>query len=119
VGQTVDFSPGSPGFCFCDSVKTAGPTDSNGRTTAYYNHFGGCGDLQFNATIGAVVAGPSPAITIGSPDNNGDCIVDLVDFGNFALAYLSTDSCSDYNCDGIVDLVDFGIFAVHYLHACP
>jgi hypothetical protein len=117
-GLYVDFSPGTPGFCFCDSVKTAGPTDVTGTTSATYIRFGGCGSLQFNATIGTVVAGPSPGITIGSPDNNGDCAVDLIDFGNFAVAYFTTDSCHDFNCDGIVDLIDFGIFAVHYFHSC-
>ena len=117
-GLYVDVSPGTPGFCFCDSVKTVGPTDVTGTTTASYVKFGGCGDLQFFATIGTVVAGPSPAITIGSPDGNGDCQVDLVDFGIFAGNYFSSDACSDYNCDGIVDLVDFGIFASHYFHSC-
>jgi hypothetical protein len=121
-GLYVDVSPAGVApavFCFCDSVKTVGPTDVTGTTTAAYDDFGGCGDLQFYATIGTVIAGPSAAITIGSPDGNGDCQVDLVDFGIFASNYFSTDSCSDYNCDGIVDLVDFGIFASHYFHTCP
>jgi hypothetical protein len=119
-GQWVDFSPaGVTGqFCFCDSVKTAGPTDVNGQTSATYTRFGGCGDLSFYATMGTVVAGPSPAITIGSTDNNGDCTVNLVDFGNFAGAFLSDESCHDYNCDGTVNLVDFGNFAGHFLHSC-
>ena len=121
-GLMVDVSPGPtgppPDFCFCDSVKTVGPTDVTGTTSATYSRFGGCGSLQFYATIGTVVAGPSPAITIGSPDNNGDCQVDLIDFGNFAVQYFTANTCSDYNCDGIVDLIDFGIFAVHYFHSC-
>jgi hypothetical protein len=118
----VDVSPvGVPPavFCFCDSVKTVGPTDATGTTVASYNDFGGCGGLTFMATIGTVTAGPSPAITIASPDNNGDCVVNLVDFGNFAGDFLTTETCSDYNCDGIVNLVDFGIFASHFLHVCP
>lgn len=120
AGLYVDVSPvGISGtFCFCDSVKTVGPTDVNGQTTATYTRFGGCGELSFQATIGTVVAGPSPAITIGSPDGSGDCIVDLVDFGKFANQYFTANTCSDYNCDGIVDLVDFGIFANHYFHDC-
>jgi hypothetical protein len=68
--------------------------------------------------MGTVVAGPSPAITIGSTDNNGDCTVNLVDFGNFAGAFLTSESCHDYNCDGTVNLVDFGNFAGHFLHSC-
>jgi hypothetical protein len=121
AGVYVDVSPaGVPPavFCFCTPVKTVGPTDALGQTTASYTRFGGCGGLQFYATMGTVVAGPSPAITIGSPDGNGDCQVDLVDFGKFAVQYFTTNTCSDYNCDNLVDLVDFGIFAVHYFHDC-
>jgi hypothetical protein len=53
-----------------------------------------------------------------SPDLNGDCIVNLVDFGIFAVNYLTVFWCCDYNCDGIVNLVDFAIFATHFLHWC-
>ena len=118
-GQMVDVFSTTPGFCFCVSPQTVGPTDVTGTTTAYYTEFGGCGGVQFYATIGTVTAGPSVAITIGSPDGDGDCDVDLVDFGIFANNYFSAATCSDYNCDGIVDLIDFGIFANHYFHACP
>jgi hypothetical protein len=68
--------------------------------------------------MGTVVAGPSPAIPIASPDNNGDCVVNLIDFGSFAGDFLTTEACNDYNCDGIVNLVDFGAFAGHFLHNC-
>jgi hypothetical protein len=34
------------------------------------------------------------------------------------VAYFTTNSCHDFNCDGLVDLIDFGIFAVHYFHSC-
>ena len=121
AGETVTVTPaGVTGkFCFCDTSKVIGPTDALGQATAYYTYFGGCGDLTFYATIQTVTAGPSAAITIGSPDNNGDCVVNLVDFGNFASDFLTTSSCSDYNCDDIVDLVDFGNFASHFLHICP
>jgi hypothetical protein len=119
-GVMVDVSPtGVTGqFCFCDSVKTVGPTDATGTTTATYIRFGGCGNLTFYATMGTVVAGPSPAIPIASPDNNGDCVVNLIDFGSFAGDFLTTEACNDYNCDGIVNLVDFGAFAGHFLHNC-
>jgi hypothetical protein len=115
----VDVFSTTPGFCFCASPQTVGPTDVTGVTTASYDEFGGCGDIQFLATIGTVTAGPSVAITIGSPDGDGNCAVNLVDFGIFAGNYFTSASCSDYNCDGIVDLVDFGIFAAHYFHECP
>jgi hypothetical protein len=108
-------------FCFCpgEDSKVVGPTDATGTTTATFRYFGGCGELYFYATVGGITAGPSPAIYIASPDNNADCIVDLIDFGTFAQHYLSANPCSDYNCDGIVDLIDFGTFAQHYLHTCP
>ena len=107
-------------FCFCPGEDPqVGVTDVNGELIVYYTDFGGCGDLEWYAECEAVVLGPSNIIYIASPDNNGDCIVDLIDFGNFALAYQGTDPCHDYNCDGIVDLIDFGNFALHYQHACP
>jgi hypothetical protein len=117
-GQMVSVFSSTPGFCCCHP-QTAGPTDSLGQTTAGVTDFGGCGDAQFYATIGVVTAGPSVAITIGSPDGNGDCIVNLSDFGIFANNYFTTASCSDYNCDNIVNLSDFGTFANHYFHTCP
>jgi hypothetical protein len=119
AGLYVDFSPSGSGFCFCDSVQTAGPTDVSGTASATYQYFGGCGSLQFYGTVNAVVVGPSPAIAIASPDGDGNCVVNLSDFGAFAGAYLTTQACQDYNCDGTVNLSDFGLFAGHYLHACP
>jgi len=122
AGQYVDVSPAGvmgSAFCFCDSVKTVGPTSASGVITAQYQYFGGCGDLQFFATIGVVIAGPSPAITIGSPDGDGTCAVNLSDFGLFANNYFTSASCSDYFCNGVVDLPDFGYFVNHYFDTCP
>jgi hypothetical protein len=120
-GQTVGVFSTDPEFCFCVSPVTGGPTDVNGQVTIPVTEFGGCGDIQFFATIGTVTAGPSVAITIGSPDSDGDCDVDLTDFGRFASHYFgAATSCYDYNCDGAtIDLIDFGIFASHYFHVCP
>jgi hypothetical protein len=107
-------------FCFCPGEDPqVGVTDANGEVVFVYHDFGGCGELNWYADCEGVVLGPSGTIYIASPDNNGDCVVNLVDFGNFAGVYLGADACSDYNCDGIVNLIDFGIFAGHYLHACP
>ena len=107
-------------FCFCPGEDPqSGTTDEFGVVDFYYHDFGGCGDMQWGADCEGVVFNPSNIIYIASPDNNGDCQVNLVDFGNFATAFLTTDPCSDYNCDGLVDLVDFGIFATHFLHICP
>jgi len=107
-------------FCFCPGEDPqTGVTDVNGEVVFYYTDFGGCGELEWYAVCEAVVLGPSNTVYIASPDNNGDCQVNLIDFGNFALVYNGTDACSDYNCDGGVTLIDFGTFALHYQHACP
>jgi hypothetical protein len=125
---TVNATPAGAPFCYCpdgepapddyEDSKIVGPTNAAGVIAAVFRKFGGCGDLEFYATIGTVVAGPSNSIYIASPDNTGDCAVNLVDFGNFALDFNGTNPCSDYNCDGAVNLVDFGNFALHFNHNC-
>jgi hypothetical protein len=107
-------------FCFCPGEDPqSGTTDVNGVVDFYYTDFGGCGNIQWGADCEGVVFNPSNILYVASPDNDADCDVDLVDFGNFATAYLTGDPCSDYNCDGLVDLIDFGTFSQHYTHACP
>ena len=107
-------------FCFCPGEDPqTGTTDVNGEVTFFYTDFGGCGELNWYADCEAVILGPSNTVYIASPDNTGDCQVNLVDFGNFALVYNTADTCSDFNCDGMVNLIDFGTFALHYTHACP
>jgi hypothetical protein len=107
-------------FCFCPGVDPqSGTTDVNGEAIFYYHDFGGCGNIQWGADSEGVVFTPSNTIYVASPDNNADCIVNLIDFGNFSAGYQTTNPCHDYNCDGIVDLIDFGTFALHYFHACP
>lgn len=128
---TVNATPAGTPFCYCpdgeaapndfEDSKIVGPTNASGVTSAVFSKFGGCGDMEFYATIGTVIAGPSVSIYIASPDNDGNCSVGLVDFGNFALAFPAAaphDPCMDYNCSGDVDLVDFGQFALHFNHNC-
>lgn len=117
---TVNAAPAGSPFCYCtgEASQLVGPTDASGVVAATFEKFGGCGDMEFYATIGTVTAGPSVSILIASPDNTGDCSVNLVDFGNFALDFNGTDPCSDYNCDGAVNLIDFGNFALHFNHNC-
>jgi hypothetical protein len=117
-------------FCYCpdgeappnenEDTKLVGPTNAAGVVTAQFRKYGGCGNQVFYATIGDVTAGPSIPIYIASPDNNNDCQVNLVDFGNFSLMYPPNpyDPCGDFNCDGNVNLVDFGTFSLHYTHNC-
>jgi hypothetical protein len=118
-GQMVAVEPYGP-ICICpgEESKIAGPTDNDGMTSITFSKFGGCGLTEFYAHVGTVTIGPSVSILILGPDNNSDCVVDLVDFGNFATSYLTNDACSDYDCSGLVDLIDFGNFASHYLHGC-
>jgi hypothetical protein len=126
----VGAGPADTNFCFCpdgepvpddyEDTKIVGPTDAFGMTTATFAKFGGCGNMQFYASVGAATVGPSVAIFISSFDIGNDCYVELIDFGEFAKAYLilPADPCYDYNCDGEVELIDFGEFAKHYLHDC-
>jgi hypothetical protein len=112
--------PVSGTFCFCPGQDPqSSTTDVNGQAFFYYAFFGGCGTLQWGADSGGIVFNPSNIITIASPDINGDCVVNLADFGQFAVNFLTVNPCEDYDCSGLVDLSDFGTFAVHFLHACP
>jgi hypothetical protein len=120
IAVTVNAVPGGAPFCYCAGEDPqAGVTDGSGQVVVTYDEFGGCGQLSFTAQAGVALIGPSTAITIGSPDNSGDCQINLVDFGGFAQQYFSSSPCSDYNCDGTVNLVDFGTFAQHYFDTCP
>ena len=73
--------------------------------------------LAATSTPGVAPVTSVPVLMI-SPDINGDCIVNLVDFGLFAANYLTTFVCCDFNCDGMVNLVDFALFAMHFTHWC-
>jgi hypothetical protein len=117
---TVYPDPMATSFCWCpgeDSQQST--TDLNGNASVSFAAFGGCGNLGFYADVDGVTLGPSTVVYIASPDNNGDCVVNLTDFIGFAGVYFTADRCSDYNCDGTVNLTDFITFAGHYFHACP
>jgi hypothetical protein len=119
---TVYPDPAATGFCFCSGYETAtGTTDINGMVTVEFSKMGGCGDIAWYAEAQSVILGPSPEIFVASPDNNGDCQVNLSDFIVFASSYLTTFECFDIDgsCDMYVSLPDFVTFASHYLHTCP
>ena len=112
-------------YCFCpeDTAKVC-TTNVAAECSVYFQYFGGCGDkvdceLQFSAISDDVEIGPSNAIVTASPDSDGDCDVDLLDFIYFATQYLSDACCANYDCVGGVALLDFITFATHYLHSCP
>jgi hypothetical protein len=122
AGQQVRVypDPDAVHLCFClGEVPQVGVTGPNGEMTVIFRHFGGCGNLHFEAETGGVILGPSNLIYIASYDNNGDCQVNLTDLIFFAGAYSTNDPCHDYDCSGIVGLTDFIFFAGHYLHMCP
>jgi hypothetical protein len=91
-----------------------GMTNAQGEVAHYCSKWGGCGDIQFSAVCAGVVLGPSQAVRVISPDINGTCVVDAMDFGIFAGRYGTNNSCTDYNCDGTVNAIDFGKFAPHF-----
>lgn len=58
--------------------------------------------------------------SVGSPDMNGDLVVNLADFVLFQAAFLSADTCADLaSCDGSVALADFAAFQSQFLATCP
>jgi hypothetical protein len=111
-----------PGVCVCPGQSPqSAPQGATGSVTFTFIKLGGCMSIDFTATTttpGTAPVTSFPRTPIVSPDINGDCLVDLIDFGIFAASYLTANPCCDYNCDGIVSLVDFGIFVSHYLHRC-
>jgi hypothetical protein len=110
----------SGAFCFCPGeTPQTGVTDINGQVFFTFNNFGGCGTLRFGADCDGVVFIPSSTIYVASPDNNADCVVNLVDLANFGSNYGSAAPCYDYNCDGVVNLVDLSVFGSHYGDVCP
>jgi hypothetical protein len=56
------------------------------------------------------------AVPVRSPDQNADCIVNLVDLSIYAGGYPPNPylACSDLNCDGIVNIQDLSLFAFHF-----
>ncbi len=52
------------------------------------------------------------------PDFNGDCILNLADFGAFQTAFALGDPKADYNGDGQFNLADFGAFQTGFAIGC-
>ncbi len=54
-----------------------------------------------------------------SPDMNGDCKVDTLDYVIFCTDFIIVWACrSDFDCDGWVTIFDANIFSSHYTHSC-
>jgi hypothetical protein len=53
-----------------------------------------------------------------SPDLDGDGLVSIVDFAEFALVYMGPfDPDKDFYCSGNADLIDFVLFTRHWQHS--
>lgn len=117
---TVAINP-IPGLCICPGQSPLSAVEGPGGTVTFtLNHLGGCVNPTFTAstTTPGVVPVTSTPVPMLSPDIDGNCVVNLVDFGLFATNYLTTFFCCDFNCDGTVNLVDFAVFATHFFHWC-
>jgi len=107
------------------SIDADSNGNADGRTTISGKlDAGGCSDEIMVVVTGVVIGCPPTrlAISVRSPDMDGDLYVGLTNFSRFGRAYPSTlqpyDSCCDFDCDGDVDLGDFSIFGQHWLHRC-
>lgn len=63
---------------------------------------------------------PPLDMSLNSPDNNGDLVVNIVDLGTFAIDLNQGHHFrSDFNFDGVINLADVGVFAMHNGDSCP
>lgn len=113
---------GEPGVCICPGhspqSKVEGPS---GIVWFTFYHLGGHGGVSFSAetTTPGVEPVTSPMYLMKSPDINGDCVVNLIDFGIFGRDFMHFEFRSNYDCYGAVDMIDFARFTQHFLHWCP
>ncbi len=111
-------------FCQGEPLIVDGPTDATGRTTLTTAAIGGherC-DLVF-ALANSYLRFDTLTVFLKSPDANGDGLVGVVDFADFASGgYPSPPNPYrwryDFNVDGINNVTDYGFLAVHYDHEC-
>lgn len=118
------------GASSCDGevVTMDGPTDANGRTTLTASSLGGSGrlDLVFRlADSPAYVPTFLDTLTVyvKSPDENGNGIVDVVDFALFAQSFTSPPKSYSWARDftspfGTISLGDFAHLGSHNNHSC-
>ncbi|MFH1313803.1 MAG: hypothetical protein ABIJ00_11340 [Candidatus Eisenbacteria bacterium] len=121
VGTRITCTAAGPLICFCPGQNPQTQVVPVGNPVVNFTYFreGGCGNVTFSVvSTFSGAAGPTPPIFVASPDINGDCQVNLIDFVQFAQCFLGANPCCDFNCDGTVNLTDFITFATHYLHFC-
>ena len=103
----------APGFPF---PLLTSSTSLNGMVS-FSPMVGGCsmaGSVTFFDPSGVVLG---TALTINSPDLNGDGIVNLMDLSLFANAFFGNYSPNaDFNMDGVINLADLSYIAQHLGH---
>jgi hypothetical protein len=122
-----DIWVGDPGIgevwmCQNGSVADSN-TDPEGRTTISGAIFGGgysTGGIQ--VYVSGVPVGPPEPLPLNfiSADYDGNLVVDIIDFGEFAADFGQIGiTRSDFAMDGKIDLSDFGQFAEYFGDSCP
>jgi hypothetical protein len=105
-------------FANSETLKTA-VTNLSGIATTTFSKFGGCGNMNFTATVLGVTLATSNVIYCSNMDKNPtpDGNVNSVDLSLFTGDYGGVAACSDFNCLGGVNSVDLSIFTGHYGHS--
>jgi hypothetical protein len=113
---------GTAEISLCQGGSTAdGNTNAAGVTTISGGISGG-GFTQsgLQVYLAGVAIGEALGINAVSPDNNGDLVVDLADFGEFGEDFgLGYAFRSDYDSDLVTNLGDFGFFGTAFDTNCP
>jgi hypothetical protein len=117
-------------------IHASAPTDANGQTTITGRFaVGGCDNGGVRVSVNIPTGGPIPgavycqtaclAISVRTPDVNGDLVVNLIDFAVFGgpNGYPSPpkpyNPCIDFTAPfGTVTLGDFAKFGTHIGHTC-
>jgi hypothetical protein len=118
--MTLDFT-GCPFSIFdADGIVsgTADATAPDYKVIIEHGEFGGYGAFSAPVLLNEYPLGQSVEITIRTPDETGDGVVDISDFSHFGESYQSPPkpyvAHRDYNDDGAINLSDFSYFADHY-----
>jgi hypothetical protein len=113
---------GTAEISLCQGGSTAdGNTNAAGVTTISGGISGG-GFTQsgLQVHLAGVAIGLALGINAVSPDNNGDLLVNLADFGNFGSDFGSGYAFrSDYDSNLVTNLGDFGTFGTAFDTSCP
>lgn len=131
--ENIGLVAASGGWIQCDGqeITADADTDANGRTTISGALFAG-GHSETGELMQVIVDDPSVTSTsypgglsgleyfVNGPDLTGDLASDLVDVGEFAIAFSGAyDFAADLVYNGTVDLADVGEFSLGFGSTCP